>query len=237
MLEEFVRWIPNLASGLVTTVVITILGGAGAFVVAIVCGLLSRSRNLLVRTVVRVFIETARGIPLFVVLFWLFYALPLMGVSLDAFTVALLALSLNNGAYGAEVVRGAINSVPRDQWDAVVALNLHPVVAYRRVIFPQALVMMIAPMSNLWVLLLKSTPLVYTITLLDITGFANEYRAAEGNTVFIYLLILVLYFLIAQAMTVCLRRVEARAWSKLGRPQNLRATASSLDRLAPLEIK
>ena len=216
IIEGFGRWIPNLISGITMTLMVTIAGGVGALIVAIILGMLSRSRSIWVRGVVRVFIETARGIPLFVVLFWLFYALPLFGITIEPFTVAVLALALNNGAYGAEIIRGAINSVPKAQWDAIVALNLKPWDAYRRVIFPQASILMIAPMSNLFILLLKSTPLVYTITLLDITGFANEYRATEGNTAFIYGLILILYFILSQTITVLLRWLEMSAARRVG---------------------
>ena len=215
-LSEFGPWIGPLLDGVATTLLVTAVAALGALIVALAFGLLSLAPGRAPRFVSRLFVEFFRGTSLFVQLFWLFFVLPQLGYSLDAFTVAVLAFSLNFGAYGAEVVRGAINAVPKPQWEATVALNMSRYQRMRRVIFPQAVVAMIPPFNNLLIQLLKSTPLVYTITVFDMMAVTQSYRASEGNTLFIFSLVLVLYFVFAYALTLGMQFLERRAKARIG---------------------
>src|SRR5919198_2303837 len=175
-------WVGPFASGIGTTLLVTFLGAAGAVIIALVFGLLARSHGVGWRFVARVFIEFFRGTSLLVQLFWLYFVLPLppFQILLDPWAVGVLAFSLNFGAYGAEVVRGGINAVPKAQWEATIALNMTPYERMRRGILPPAVVGMIPPFTHLLVQLLKSTPLVFTITLADLTAKTSSYRATEG---------------------------------------------------------
>jgi polar amino acid transport system permease protein len=215
-LSEFGPWVDDIARGIGITLLVTVLSAAGALVVSVVFGLLARSHRVGLRFVARVFVEFFRGTSLLVQLFWLFFVLPQFGWILSPFAVGVLAFSLNFGAYGAEVVRGAINAVPKAQWEATVALNMTPYERMRRVIFPQAIVGMIPPFTNLLIQLLKSTPLVFTITLIDITAVTDAYRRAEGNTIFIFTVSLVVYFVLAYALTLTMNALEARAKAAIG---------------------
>ena len=120
------------------------------------------------------YVEIFRGTSALVQLFWLFFVLPQFGISMEPFTVAVLGLGLNVGAYGAEVVRGAIQGVQRGQWEATTALNMTRWQVLRRIILPQAFVAMIPPWGNLFIELLKSTALVSLITLSDLAFRAQE---------------------------------------------------------------
>jgi polar amino acid transport system permease protein len=215
-LSSFGPWVDDVARGIGITLLVTLLGAAGAAVVAFVFGLLVRSQRVGLRFVARVFVEFFRGTSLLVQLFWLFFVLPQFGYILSPLAVGVLAFALNFGAYGAEVVRGAINAVPRAQWEATVALNMTPYERMRRVILPQAVVGMIPPFTNLLIQLLKSTPLVFTITLIDLTAVTDAYRRAEGNTGFIFLVSLVLYFVLAYVLTLGMNALEARAKAAIG---------------------
>lgn len=208
---SFGGWLDDLANGIVLTVVITVVGALCALVLAFILGLMARMRSVVARGIARVVIEFFRGTSLLVQLFWLYYVLPQFGYQLNAFGVAVLALALNFGAYGAEVVRGAINAIPKEQAEATTALNMNAYQRMRRVILPQAIVGMIPPFGNLLIQLLKSTPLVFSITLIDIFAVTNNYRDAEGHTLFIFSLALVLYFVIAYAFTLIMNALEARA--------------------------
>jgi polar amino acid transport system permease protein len=221
-LSSFGPWVDNAAQGIGTTLLITVLGAAGALVVALVFGLLARAHRVAPRFVARVFIEFFRGTSLLVQLWWLFFVLPQFGYQLAPLFVGVLAFSLNFGAYGAEVVRGAINAVPRAQWEATVALNMTPYERMRRVILPQAIVGMIPPFTNLLIQLLKSTPLVFTITIIDLTAVTNAYRAAEGNDRFIFTLSLVLYFVLAYLLTLGMNLLEGRAKAAIGQREERR---------------
>jgi polar amino acid transport system permease protein len=220
---NFGPWLDDLLNGILTTVLVTVLGAAGALAVAVALGLLARTDSRPPRFVARVIIEFFRGTSLLVQLWWLFFALPALGWQLEPMPCAILAFSLNFGAYGAEVVRGAINAVPRALWEATVALNMTPYQTMRRVIAPQAVVGMIPPFGNLLIQLLKSTPLIYTITIIDVTSVTQSYRASEGNEVFIFSLSMIVYFVLAYLLTLGMNLLERRAKAAIGqREQRLR---------------
>lgn len=215
-------WVDDLLGGLWVTIYVTVLGAVAAAAVAFALGLLVRMRAVVPRVGARIVIEFFRGTSLLVQLFWLFYVLPLLGYRLTPVAVAVVAFALNFGAYGAEVVRGAIAAVPRAQWEGAVALSLSPFQRMRRVILPQAVPLMIPPFGNLLIQLLKSTPLVLLITLTDLTAVADQYRAAQGNEAFIFSLLLFVYFVLAYLSTLVMHALEARAKARLGQREDRR---------------
>ena len=130
---------------------------------------------------------------------------------LNAFAAGVAVLGLNSGAYGSEIVRGAIRAVPRGQWEATVALNLSRGQAMRWVILPQAAVAMLPPATNVLVELLKNTALVSLITISDLTFRAQVLRAATLRSGEIFVTILVLYFLVGTVLTGFMHSLERRA--------------------------
>lgn len=221
-------WTGNLWDGFQVTVLVTILGALLMFALSFVLGMMSRSEHLLVRGVARVVIEFFRGTSLLIQLFWLFFALPLLGIRLDPIFAGVLALGLNYGAYGAEVVRGSINAVPAPQWEAAIALNLSRWQRMRRVIWPQAVALMIPAMNNLFIQLLKSSPLLYAITVVDLLNRGEAFRFAGGNVAAIYTTLLVIYFLLAYFFTFLFSLAEMRAKAKLGRHEGVVSTLKQL---------
>ena len=139
-----------------------------------------------------------------------YFALPLLGISLDAMTAGILVLGLNAGAYGSEVVRGAIKSVPREQVEAAIALNLSERQTLWRIVLPQAILTMIPPFGNLLIELLKGTALVSLITLSELTFRGQMLRTAMLRSGEIFGLILLLYFLLSLIITFGMRRLEQR---------------------------
>ena len=127
------------------TLISTVMGGIFSFAF----GIGKMSRFWPVRIISDGYIEIFRGTSLLVQLFWLFYALPLLGVSLSPMSAGIWALSLNIGAYGAEVVRGAILAVDTGQYEAAKALNFTPSRTLWKVLIPQAVVEMMPPFGNL----------------------------------------------------------------------------------------
>jgi len=150
-------------------------------------------------------------------LFWLFFVLPRFGLTMAPLTVAILALGLNVGAYGAEVVRGAVGAVPRGQWEATIALNLTRLQALRRIILPQAVVAMIPPWGNLFIELLKGTALVSLITVSDLAFKAQEMNSTTYRTVEIFSIVLVIYLAIALLITIGMQQLERIAARGLAR--------------------
>jgi len=202
--------LPLLLDGLATTLVLTLAAAALAAVAALAAGLGRVSRRAWIRAPVRVYVEVFRGTSALVQLFWFYFALPLAGIEIGARTAAILVLGLNTGAYGSEVVRGALRAVPRGQWDASVALNLTRAQALRFVILPQALVAMLPPAGNLLVELLKNTALVSLVTVSDLAFQGQVLRSATLRSGEIFGLTLVLYFAVAAVLTWSLRLLERR---------------------------
>lgn len=176
-----------------------------AIVVAGTVGLARLSTNKWVYWLATAYLELFRGTSLLVQLFWLFFVLPNFGITLDAYGVAVLALGLNIGAYGSEIVRGSIIAVPRSQTEAAIALNMPPSLRMRRIIAPQAFVTMLLPWGNLLIILLKSTALVSLITIQDLTFQAYNLNILTFQTMQLYGLSLLLYFIMAQAIAQVIR--------------------------------
>lgn len=213
---EMLELLPPLLRGLWVTLLLTVCGGLLAIALAFAAGIARRSEHLLVRLPAAVYVEVFRGTSALVQLFWFYFALPLMGVHLPAFAAGVLVLGLNTGAYGAEVVRGALRAVPRGQSEAAVALNLSPRQRMWLVIVPQAALSMLPPWGNLLIELLKNTALVSLITINDLTFQAQLLRADTLRTVEIFLLVLLLYFGAALCITAGVRTLERRCRVGLG---------------------
>lgn len=227
-IEALQRALPYLLDGLLITVELTVGGALLAFVVAVGLGLLARFENILLRGFARTVIEIFRGTSLLVQLFFLFFVLPLppFNIELPSVFVGILGLGLNYGAYGAEVVRGSINSVARGQWEATTALSLSRTHRMWRVIFPQAWALMIPSLANLLIQLLKGTAVVYLVTIVDFTAQLNKLRI-DTDVFFAYSLGLVVYFVIAYILTIAMNALEARAKHRLGQGTRLREAVAA----------
>jgi polar amino acid transport system permease protein len=189
-----------------------------AIAAALISGLMKMAHSKTVRAIAVVYIEIFRGTSLLVQLYWFYFVLPLFGFTLEKFTVGFLTVGLCYGAYGAELVRGAIQSVPRGQWEAALALNMSPAKRMQRIILPQALVALLPPWGNLMIEILKGTALVALISVADLMF---ETRQVNNNT---YLsaqafgTALIIYYIFARFMvTPFMRWLERVMARKMGR--------------------
>jgi polar amino acid transport system permease protein len=200
----------QLVPALAMTLALTVCAGLLGLFAALLAGLGRLSAIRVVRWAAGIYVEVFRGTSALVQLFWVYFVLPFAGINLDAFAAGVAVLGLNAGAYGAEVVRGAIQAVPAGQRDAAVALNLSPAQTMRRIVLPQALPAMLPPAGNLTIELLKNTALVSTIAVHELTFTAQLLRASTLQTASIFGLVLVSYFAIALLLSRLLRRLERR---------------------------
>lgn len=209
--------LPPLLNGLGTTLVVFAGGTFVAALCALLAGLGRRSRDPIVRTFSAVYVETFRGTSALVQLYWFYFALPiLLGIEISAVLVGILVLGLNIGAYGAEVVRAAVESVPRGQLAAATALNMTHVQTMRHVVLPQALLIMLPPFGNLLIELLKSTALLSMITVTDLTRAGLFLRDDTLRTVPIFCWLLAIYFVLSLLITTGVRRLEGHLKRGLG---------------------
>ncbi|MFG1823447.1 ectoine/hydroxyectoine ABC transporter permease subunit EhuC [Microbispora bryophytorum] len=221
---------PFLCDGTVITLQSAISGSVLALAIALPVGLMATSHHRGVRAVARVYMEFFRGTSVLVQLFWLFYAMPLLtGFQLDKLFAGALALGLNLGAYGSEVVRGAVRAVPREQREAAIALNLSPFQRMRYVVLPQAFVEMVPPMNNLLIELLKATSLLSAITVADLAYEGRLLVNSGSDQLIVFALLLAIYFLLSYLITLLMRFVERRAARVVGRERPRRRAVRAVE--------
>jgi polar amino acid transport system permease protein len=199
-----------ILQGSLVTIELTLMGSVLALFMAFLAGLGRLSRFFVLRALATAYIEFFRGTSIFVQLFWAYFVLPFAGVSLTPLQAGVLALGLNVGAYAAEVVRGAIQSIGREQYEACIALNLGRWQGMRYIILPQALLLMLPTFGNNAIELLKATAVVSLISLTDLTFQAQVVRSQTGNTLVPFTSILIIYFIVALVISWGVRSLERR---------------------------
>ncbi len=207
-----VELLPLLLQGATVTIQITLLASVLAIVLAFIAALAKLSPLRSLRWLANIYIEVFRGTSLLVQLFWLYFVLPLppFNITMTSFTVAVLGLSLHIGAYGAEVMRGALSSVPRGQIEAAIALNIPPFRRFFHIVLPQAIVNAIPPGTNLLIELLKGTSLVSLITMADLTFRANQLVQLTFLSREVFGITLLIYFVLAQCINFAMRMLARR---------------------------
>lgn len=221
-MQEYLQFLsdygPRFFNGAIITVQQTILSSVLAIVMALIMALMKMSTIRALRWIAISYIEFFRGTSLLVQLFWIFYVLPLFGVTLEPFTAGFIAVGLNLGAYGAELVRGGIQAVPKGQYEACVALNLPPVARFRRIIFPQALLKMLPPWGNLLIELLKASALVSLISVSDLMFQSKQINASTFLSAEAFGTALIIYYVMARlVISPSVRHLEMRLSRKLSR--------------------
>lgn len=208
----------RFVDGTIVTVEQTILAIVLAVSIALVMALMKMSPFFFLRWPAIAYIEVFRGTSLLVQLYWIFFVLPLFGLSLEKFTAGFIAVGMNLGAYGAELVRGGIQSVPRGQYEACTALNLPPAARFRRIIFPQALLIMLPPWGNLLIELLKGTALVSLISVTDLMFESKQINASTFLSVQAFGTALIIYYILGRlVISPAMRGLEKKLASKLSR--------------------
>lgn len=165
--------LPILLIGLTVTLQAAAAGFALALVLGLVFALLRRSRIRAVALTTAFVVEFLRDTPLLVQLFFLYYVLPDYGITLPAFLTGVIALGLQYSAYTSEVYRGGIEAIPRGQWEAATALNMTRWQTYRDIVIPQMVPRIVPTMGNYLVAMLKETPVLSVVTVLEMLGLAN----------------------------------------------------------------
>lgn len=211
MPNSWIDFLPSLLKGAEITVLVAFFSSILAIIVSFIAGLLRLSKLWILRTISAIYVEVFRGTSLLVQLFWLYFALPFIGIELPKMLAAILAIGLNFGAYGSEIVRSSVLAVPKGQSEAAIALNMKPWQRLSHVILPQASLQMLPSFGNQMVELIKSTSLVYFITMADLTYQAMVLRNNYISfTTEILVLLLLMYFIIATLVSIAVRLLERK---------------------------
>lgn len=204
-------WIP-LLRGALWTVILTVVGGLLGTIVGVIVGLIRTSGSQVANFAGAVYTNFIRGVPLLIILFFVYFALPLLipGALVPAFATALIALTIYVGAYMAEVVRGSILAVPRGQTEAAQALGMGYWVTLRNIILPQALKTMIPPGIGVLLSLVKDTSLVSVIGFVELTKAGRIVSIATSDPILIFVIVGGIYFAICYPISVAGSRLERR---------------------------
>ena len=209
---------PKFSSAAITTVQVFVYSSLLAVIISIIFGIMRLSKNLIIQVLATIYIEFYRGTSLIIQMFWIYYVLPLFGLPLPALLAGVLALGMNFGAYGAEVLRAGILAVPKGQWEGAFALNFSKVKRMQRIIIPQIYPIILPPAANLAVELLKGTALVSLITIVDLMFVAKQINMMTWLSAQSFGLALLIYYIMARFVLVpFLRWLEVLAAKKVGR--------------------
>ena len=200
-----------LLLGLAGTVKIALISIVLGVIVGFLVSLMRMASNPWLRKPATAFVEFYRNTPPIVHFFWFFYALPIViGVSLDPFVAAVLALSTQSGAFYAEVFRGGITSIERGQWEGAKALGMSYRMAMQRVIVPQALRRMVPPFVDRSFELTKTTALASTLAYAELLYQAMQVNSITFRPMEVYTAVALLYFIVLFTASSLMRVVEYR---------------------------
>lgn len=205
-----IHYFPFLVTGALLTLKISILSLILGLIFGLVAALCKLASNPLLRWPAMFYIWLIRSTPLLVQLFIIYFGFPQMGIDLGPFFSGVLGLALNVGAYNAETIRGGIISVPRGQTEGARSLGMSSALAMRRIILPQALRIIIPPLGNNFVILIKDTSLVSTITLVELTLTAQRLIGSTYKPFEMYVMAAVLYAVLTSAASLLLTWVERK---------------------------
>lgn len=207
LLDSF--W-PMLLAGITGTIPLSLASFAIGLVIALLMALLRLSPNVVLSGFARFYISIIRGTPLLVQLFVIFYGLPAVGVVIDPFPAAVIAFSLNVGGYAAEVIRAAILSVPRGQWEAAHTVGLSPRKTLTRIILPQAARVSVPPLSNTFISLVKDSSLASLILVSELFRQAQNIAAFSYEFMAVYLEAALIYWLFCLVLSFGQNALEKR---------------------------
>ncbi|MCW1249486.1 amino acid ABC transporter permease [Acaricomes phytoseiuli] len=201
---------PLLLGAISATIPLALASFALGLAIALLVALMRIGKNRVLSGAARVYVSIIRGTPLLVQLFVIFYGLPSIGVRLEPWPSAIIALSLNVGGYAAEVIRAAILSVPKGQWEAGHMIGMSRQQTLRRIILPQAARVSVPPLSNTFISLVKDTSLASLILVTELFRQAQQIASVSGDFMALYLQAAVIYWVICLFLSMGQSRIEKR---------------------------
>lgn len=206
---------PLLHGLLYFTVPLTVISFIAGLIIALIVALLRiipvvHPLHRFFYWLARSYVSIIRGTPMLAQLFIIFYALPNIGITLDPFPTAIIAFSLNTGAYGSEILRAAILSIPKGQWEAGYTIGMTYRQNFTRIILPQAMRVAVPPLSNNFIGLLKETSLASVVLVPEMMRQANIIASRTYEFLLIYSEAALFYWIVCFALSILQTRLEAR---------------------------
>ena len=201
---------PILQAGISFTVPLTLISFVLGIILALFTALARLSTIMPLVVLAKFYVWIFRGTPLLVQLFILFYGLPSIGVTLDPFPAAVIGFTLNMGAYSSEIIRAAIASIAKGQWEAAFSVGMTKAQAMRRIVLPQAIRVSIPPLGNSFISLVKDTSLAATITVTEMFQKGQQISAFTYEPLWLYIEVAFIYLLFSTVLSHLQARLEHR---------------------------
>ncbi|WML41097.1 amino acid ABC transporter permease [Neobacillus sp. OS1-2] len=201
---------PMLEGAIMNTIPLTLISFIIGIILAVLTALARISNVKVFQIIARVYVSAIRGTPLLVQLFIIFYGLPNIGITIDPFPSAVIGFSLSVGAYASEVIRAAILSIPKGQWEAGYSIGMTYTQALKRIILPQAAKVSIPPLSNTFISLVKDTSLASLVLVTEMFRRAQEIAATNYEFLLVYIEAALLYWIICFFLSMIQGFMEKR---------------------------
>ncbi|MDR1074359.1 MAG: amino acid ABC transporter permease [Treponema sp.] len=211
-LQKMISWIPALLDGAKITISLTILAVSAGLIVSLFLALGKMSKNVIINKFCSAYIFFFRGTPLLMQLYFIYYGLPEISTILtinNRFVAAFIAFGLNTAAYCAEIIRAAIQSIDKGQFEASQALGMSYAQTMRLVVIPQSIRRLIPPVGNEFIMVLKDASLVSIIALTDITKVTRSISSSTASAL-VYIPAMILYLIITAVFTFIFHKMEKR---------------------------
>ncbi|WP_026576011.1 amino acid ABC transporter permease [Bacillus sp. UNC438CL73TsuS30] len=203
-------FLPLLKGAIFYTIPLTLITFVIGLILAILTALARISHLKILQMIARIYVSIIRGTPLLVQLFIIFYGLPTVGITLDSYVAAIIGFSLSVGAYGSEIIRAAIISIPKGQWEAGYSIGMSYSQVLRRIILPQATRVSIPPLSNSFISLVKDTSLASLVLLTELFRKAQEIAATNYEFLLVYSEAALIYWVICFFLSILQQSLETR---------------------------
>ncbi len=219
---KMIQWLPTFFEGTLVTIVLSFMTVIIGSLLGLVATLMKQSQNKLLKGIAAIYTQVIRGTPLLVQLFIWLYALPLIGLSLPAlpflgntygsreFVTAVIALSINSGAYICELLRGGLASIDKGQMEAGRSLGLSKKETMQSVIIPQAIRVVIPGLGNEFIAMIKESSIVSVVGIFDVMYTSNIVKAATYSVFEPLIIVALIYFVLTFTLTFLINRLEKR---------------------------
>ncbi|QTU82679.1 amino acid ABC transporter permease [Carnobacteriaceae bacterium zg-C25] len=209
-LELAIYAIPRILQGLPYTLGLSLIGFILGTFFGFFIALMRQSRLRVLRYIAVTHISLMRGVPLMVLLFFIYFGLPFMGIQLDAISASIIAFTSMSSAYISEIIRSGLQAIDKGQWDAAYALGLSKTQTFKYIIIPQATRICVPPMTNVLLDIVKSTSLTAAITVPEILNQAKSIGGAKSDYMTVYFCVALIYWIICTTYALGQAKLEKK---------------------------
>lgn len=219
---KMIKWIPTFIDGMIVTVVLSLMTVFIGSIIGLVATFLQQSQKKSLKAVANIYTQVIRGTPLLVQLYIWLYGLPLIGISLPTlpflgdvygsreFLTAVVALSINSGAYICELLRGGLESIDKGQMEAGRSLGLSRKETMKSVIIPQAIRVVLPGLGNEFIAMIKESSIVSVVGIFDVMYTSNIVKAATYSIFEPLIIVAIIYFFLTYSLTGIMKQLEKR---------------------------